>query len=80
MIIQWGLVAENVDNVTFPITFPTGCSSLQLTRGGGVIAGSLGSSGVGASVITLLSNTGFSLDSVIQSTDKSLVYYLAIGY
>ena len=83
VIIQWGLVADagNVAyNVTFPITFPTGCASLQLTRGGGIIAGSSGSSDVGASVIGTLSNTGFSLDPVIQSADKSVVYYLAIGY
>ena len=80
VIVQWGLVADNVANATFPITFPSGCASLQITRSGGIVSGSTGSSGVGASVITSLSNTGFSFDSVIQSPDKSLVYFLAIGY
>ena len=69
VIIQWGRVAGGVVNVTFPVTFPTGCASLQITRGGGE-----------ASVIISLSNTGFSFDSVMQSWDNSLVYYVAIGY
>ena len=80
VIVQWGMVADSVGNVTFPVVFPTSCASLQITRSGGIVSESTGSSGVGASVITLLSNTGFSLDSVIQSTDKSMVYFLAIGY
>ena len=80
LIVQWGMVADGVANVTFPITFPTVCASLQITRSGGIISESTGSSGVGASVITLLSNVGFSFDSVIQSPDKSMVYYIAIGY
>ena len=65
VIIQWGRVAGGVVNVTFPVTFPTGCASLQITRGGGE-----------ASVTISLSNTGFSF----QSWDNSLVYYVAIGY
>ena len=80
VIMQWGMSGENVTNVTFPIAFPTACATVQITRGGGIAANSTGSAGVGASVITSMSNTGFSVDSVIQSTDKSLVYYLAIGY
>ena len=67
VIIQWGMVADGAVNVTFPVTFPTGCASLQITRGGGE-----------ASVIISLSNTGFSFDSVSQG--NSLVYYVAIGY
>ena len=80
VIMQWGMSGENVTNVTFPIAFPTACATVQITRGGGTAANSTGSSGAGASVITSMSNTGFSVDSVIQSTDKSLIYYLAIGY
>ena len=80
VILQWGMVAENVVNVTFPVVFPTGCASLQITRGGGTDSLSTGSNDVGASVVISLSNVGFSFDSVIKSTDKSLVYFLAIGY
>ena len=82
VILQWGMVADGPSgaNVTFPIAFPTACLNLQITRGGGTVANSTGSSGAGASVIMSMSNTGFSVESVIQSTDKSLVYYLAIGY
>ena len=80
VIMQWGLVTDNIPNVIFPVAFPTGCASLQITRGGGTNADSVGSSGVGASVIISMSNTGFMFDSVIQSSDKSLVYYVAIGY
>ena len=82
VIVQWGTVADAPSpvNVTFPIAFPTGCASLQITRGGGIADSSTGSSGTGASVIISMSNIGFSFDSVIQSPDKSLVYYLAIGY
>ena len=80
VIIQWGLVADGGTNVTFPVAFPTGCASLQITRGGGTGAGTTGSSDVGASVIMSMSNTGFTVDSVMQSLDKSLVYYVAIGY
>ena len=80
VIMQWGMVADNISNVIFPVAFPTSCASLQITRGGGIVAGSTGSSGIGASVILSMSNSGFTVDSVAQSTDKSLVYYLAIGY
>ena len=80
IIMQWGMVADSVVNVTFPVTFPTGCASLQITRGGGTSAGSVGSLDVGASVIISMSNIGFSFDSVIQAVDKSMVYFLAIGY
>ena len=80
VIMQWGMVADGVGNVTFPIAFPTTCASLQLTRGGGIISESTGSSGTGASVIISLSNVGFMFDSVVQASDKSLVYYVAIGY
>ena len=66
VIIQWGMVADGAVNVTFPVTFPTSCASLQITHG------------AGASVIISLSNTGFSFDSVSQG--NSLVYYVAIGY
>ena len=80
VIVQWGMAADNVPNITFPVAFPTSCVSLQITRGGGTASNSSGSSGVGASVILTLSNVGFSVDSVMQSADKSLVYFLAIGY
>ena len=80
VIMQWGMSGENVPNVTFPIAFPTACATVQITRGGGTAANSTGSSDVGASVIMTMSTTGFSVDSVVQSTDKSLIYYLAIGY
>ena len=80
LIIQWGMVVEGVTNVIFPVAFPTGCASLQITRGGGVTSGSTGSSDVGASVITNLSNIGFTIDSVIGAEDKSLVYWFAVGY
>lgn len=80
VIIQWGMVADSVENVTFPVTFPTGCASLQITRGGGTSNTPAGSSGTGASVIISLSNTGFSFDSVMRADDKSLVYYIAVGY
>ena len=82
VILQWGMVADSPagTNVTFPVAFPTGCASLQITRGGGTVSSSSGSSGTGASVIMTLSNIGFSFDSVAQSGDKSLIYYLAIGY
>ena len=80
VIVQWGMVADGVTNVTFPVAFPTGCASLQITRGGGTVTGTTGSSDIGASVIISLSNVGFSFDSVTKSGDKSLVYFLAIGY
>ena len=80
VIIQWGVVADGVTNVTFPVTFPTGCASLQITRGGGIVPGTTGSGGIGASVIISMSNVGFVFDSVVQGNDKSLVYYIAIGY
>ena len=84
MIIQWGMVAEissNAATATFPVAFPTSCVNLQVTRGGGTVQASVGgSSGVGASVIISMSNVGFVFDSVVQGNDKSLVYYIAIGY
>ena len=80
VIMQWGMIADGVTNVTFPVAFPTGCASLQITRGGGTNADSVGSLDVGASVIISMSNTGFMFDSVVQAVDKSLVYYVAIGY
>ena len=81
VIIQWGMVADNyVANVTFPIAFPTSCASLQITRGGGTVEESTGSAGAGASVIISMSKNGFTADSVMQAADKSIVYYVAIGY
>jgi hypothetical protein len=80
IIFQWGIAPDNVTNIYFPIAFLTGCASVQITRGGGIIANSTGSSGVGAPVVVALSNIGFTVDSVVQSTDKSLVYWFAIGY
>ena len=83
VIMQWGMVADvpSPANVTFPIAFPTGCANLQITRGGGTDEDSNGGSYAGgASVIISMSNTGFSFDSVVQSSDKSIVYYVAIGY
>ena len=82
VIIQWGMVADSpqVTNVTFPVAFPTGCASLQITRGGGTGEGVGGSEGSGASVIISMSKTVFTADSVVWSSDKSIVYYVAIGY
>ena len=77
LIVQWGMVADSgvsvLFSVTFPVAFPTGCTSLQITRG-------VGSSANGASEVVGLSNTAFTVDSVTLSTDKSLVYWFAIGY
>ena len=71
VIMQWGLFADAFTvNVTFPVAFPTTCASLQLTGGVGIVA---------VSVITSLSNTGFTAESVRES-NNSPVYYLAIGY
>ena len=86
VILQWGMVPDSpagvlITNATFPVAFPTSCASLPITRGGGTVGNSNGgSSGAGASVIISLSNVGFLFDSVIASTDNSLIYFLAIGY
>ena len=80
IIFQWGIAQDGVATNYFPIAFPNSCASIQVTRGGGIANGSAGSAGVGASVITGLSNTAFTVDSVIQSGDKSLVYWFAVGY
>ena len=66
VILQWGVVAENVTNVTFPVAFPTSCASLQITSGAGA--------GAGESLLASLSNVGFSF------AYNSRVYFLAIGY
>ena len=77
VIMQWGMVADNVANVTFPVAFPTGCASLQITRGVGT-----GSDEIWLSlpVVLKLSNTAFTVDPVIESPYKSLVYWFAVGY
>ena len=77
VIMQWGMVADNVANVTFPVAFPTGCASLQITRGVGTASGEIW---LPLPVVLKLSNTAFTIDSVVQSTDKSLVYWFAVGY
>ena len=78
VIIQWGRAAYNVPNVTFPVAFPTGCASLQITRGVGTASGS---TWFPLPVVLELSNTGFSADlAEIEATDKSLVYWFAVGY
>ena len=78
LIVQWGRVADNVANVTFPVAFPTGCASLQITRG-------VGTASVGIwfslPLVLELSNTGFSVNLFdIQLTGKSLGYWCAVGY
>ena len=77
VIMQWGMVADNVANVTFPVAFPTGCASLQITRG--VVTASR-DIWLPIPVVLELSNTAFSVDPVIQSPYKSLVYWFAVGY
>ena len=74
VIIQWGMFADNVTNVTFPVVFPTSCASLQITRGAGADAY------VEASAINSLSNVGFSFAAGFQPTGNLQVYFLAIGY
>ena len=74
VILQWGMVADNVTNVTFPVVFPTSCASLQITRGAGADAY------VEASAIKSLSNVGFSFAAEFQPTGNLQVYFLAIGY
>ena len=74
VIIQWGMVADNVTNVTFPVVFPTSCASLQITLGAGADAY------VEASAIKSLSNVGFSFAAGFQPTGNLQVYFLAIGY
>ncbi len=77
VIMQWGMVADNVANVTFPVAFPTGCASLQITRGVETASGGIW---LPLPVIIGLSNTAFTVDPVIQSPNKSLVYWFAVGY
>ena len=77
VIMQWGMVADNVANVTFPVAFPTGCASLQITRGLGAASGGLW---LPAPIILSMSNTAFTVDPVMQSPYKSLVYWFAVGY
>ena len=77
VIMQWGMVADNVANVTFPVAFPTGCASLQITRG--VVTAS-GEIWLPTPVVLKLSNTAFTVDPVIDSPYKSLVYWFAVGY
>ena len=77
MIVQWGRVADNVANVTFPVAFPTGCASLQITRG---VETASGGDWLPLPVVLELSNTGFSVNPVISSPYKSLVYWFAVGY
>ena len=78
VIMQWGMAADNVPNVTFPVAFPTGCASLQITRGVGTASGGIW---LPLPVVLGLSNTGFSVDlSDMQSTGNSLVYWFAVGY
>ena len=77
VIMQWGMVADNVANVTFPVAFPTGCASLQITRGVGTASGEIW---LPLPVVLELSNTAFTVDPVIDSPYKSLVYWFAVGY
>ena len=78
LIVQWGRVADNVANVTFPVAFPTGCASLQITRGVETASGDIW---LPLPVVLGLSNTGFSVTlSDMESTGKSLVYWFAVGY
>ncbi len=77
VIMQWGMVADNVANVTFPVAFPTSCASLQITRGVETASGEIW---LPLPVIIGLSNTAFTVDPVTQSLNKSLVYWFAVGY
>ena len=77
LIVQWGRVADNVANVTFPVAFPTGCASLQITRGVETASEEIW---LPLPVVLELSNTVFSVAPVIHSPYKSLVYWFAVGY
>ena len=71
------MVADGVTNVIFPVAFPTGCASLQITRGVGTASGNIW---LPLPVILKLSNTGFSVSlSGIESPGESLVYWFAVG-
>ena len=84
VIIQWGMVADSPQgtNVTFPVTFPTSCASLQITRGRGTVGNSnVDWWDVGASVIISMSNTGFTAKSGSREYgNANVLYYVAIGY
>ena len=77
LIVQWGMVADNVQNVTFPVAFPTGCVSLQITIGVGTASGNIW---FHPPAVLGLSNTGFSVTLPEEATGKSLVYWFAVGY
>ena len=78
VIMQWGIAGGNVPNVTFPVAFPTGCASLQITRGVGTASDD---TWFPLPVVLKLSNTGFSVTLPgMQATGKSLVYWFAVGY
>lgn len=75
-MIQWGTIPDSASqSATFDPPYYVTPYSVQVTRtetGGG-------STGGGAVRIFGLSNTGFSIDSVTGSADKSSCYWLAIG-
>ncbi|MBP2633992.1 MAG: hypothetical protein H6Q70_4620 [Firmicutes bacterium] len=82
LILQWGSIPDQAanPNVIFPISFPNAVFSISVTRKSGTVSSSLGSDGTGAPVICSQSTTGFTVNSVIGSGDKSELFYIAVGY
>ena len=77
VIMQWGMFADNVANVTFPVAFPTGCASLQITIGVETASGELW---LPLPVVLELSNTSFTVNPVRSPPYKLRVYWFAVGY
>ena len=75
-IFQWGWATENTSVVYFPVAFANLCAIVQITRCGG--SGS--SSGSGAPILGEATKTYFTMDSVVNSPDKSDVYWFSIGF
>jgi hypothetical protein len=76
LMIQWGIIPDaSSQGATFVPPYSERPYSVQLSRTD--TAG--GSTGAGAPRILGLSSTGFGIDSVTGSTDKSSCFWLAIG-
>lgn len=78
--IKWGIVPDGASTLRFPMPFSNACFNVQISRLGPVIINSTGSSSPGASTVLAIYRTHFDLDSVIGTSDKSELTYLAIGY
>lgn len=76
-VIQWGTVTQNANLSTtysFPVTFPTVCTSIVATKGTGInLAGeyTVGSQAISASQFTI-ANTGVGVAQAI--------FWIAVGY